>query len=291
MTHDLVIVPTYHRPEYLELCLEAIRVAKGERNLNVWVCHDRKNRVEDLSDTELVVRANRMYGLPIELITREPHCTVGNLNNFLSAYAAAYNSRARYVYCIEDDVLPAPDFFYWHEAVQARADYFCSVAWHCIRNPRTEKSADPHAIIESTCDYSSIGVCWKREKLAEIVKHATPEYYAYPPAYLAKHFPRSPIPPNQWVEQAGLIMRVLLAGAGTVAWAARPRCAHVGIKGYHRRNGHVFAGTLTQRIERLREAITTGQIKQLGPDFDDINTLEETLPWEAKKLHVAQRHE
>lgn len=282
---DRVIIPTHYRPEYLALCLEHIANARGSRDLDIRIYHDqpRTNAVGDTLDIA------KRYNIPVTV--RSPHQAVGNTLNFLEAYAEAYHSEARYVYLIEDDVLVGADFFDWHEAVQARADYFCSVAWHCIRNPAVKASTDPHAYIESAVDFSSIGVCWNRAKLVHLYEHATANYYLTPAEYMAIHFKGSPIPFNRWVEQAGLIMRLLLAGAGSrvVAWSAVPRCAHIGVSGYHRSKGPQFTGSVTQKIDQLERAIRSGQFAAMARDmFDDINTPIPAQPWEAKNLYVAQ---
>lgn len=277
---DIVIIPTYGRPEYLSLCLEHLAAAAGGRDLEFRVYLDRH-----IGDKDEGPPQNRP-GFTV----REPHSYTGNAFNFLEAYKEAYSTDARYVYLVEDDVLVGPDFFRWHEAVQARRDYFCTIAWHCIRNPEVRPSSDPAAIVETNRDYSSIGVCWKREKLAPVIQHANRDYYANPAAYLKQAFPKSALP-LMWSEQAGLIMRVLLdAKNETVAWAALPRCAHVGISGYHRRDGHKFTGTLEERIAALREASQSTE-KMVGLSqtvFDDIAALPPVPEWREEKIHVVQ---
>lgn len=282
---DIVIVPTFFRPEYLALCLEHIEAARGSRDLDIRVYHDarRINYVNAVDTAAVCARFNA------HLTVRKPHLAIGNTLNFLEAYKEAQRDQARaarYIYLIEDDVLPGRDFFDWHEAVQARGDYFCSVGWHCIRNPKVKKNGDPLAYIETAVDFSSIGVCWKREKLDAITMHAREQYYYDPNSYLANTFPGSPIPHNRWVEQAGLVMRVLLEGKGrhVVAWAAAPRCAHIGVSGYHRNNGPKFSEA------SLRAAVVSGALAKMAKDsFDDINTEVNTEPWEASKLYVSQR--
>lgn len=313
---DIIIIPTFKRPEYLALCLEKILAAKGARDLDIRVYHDmRFGTAPPLESKDLAIFAGARF------IRRDLHGHLGNMFNFLEAYKEAYaDTEARYVYLIEDDVLVEPDFFDWHEAIQARGqtrrmyvapsstepegdfnerrDYFCSVGWHCIRTQEKRDTVlpfaeDPHAYIESAVDFSSIGVCWKRENLAAVVRHANTNYYRSPITYLAAAFQGSEIPPNKWTEQAGLIMRLVLEGKGSrvVAWAGAPRCAHIGIRGYHRPSGHNFAGELYHRIEGLRRAISEGSLNSLSKDpFDDINLPRRTaFTWEAEKLYVCQR--
>jgi len=216
---DLVLIPTYYRAEYLQLCLEHIASARGERDLEVQVWHDRRPGDRDVEESSRVAGQFTEKGLPngVKFIWQRQHCFTGNIYNFLQAYRAAYEINYRYVYLIEDDVMVSADFFDWHEAVQARRDYFCSVGWHDIRNPKIKQQVkdgkyaqNPLANVESAVDFSSIGVCWKRENLAAIVRHATNLHYNNPVEYLTRTFPNNPLPGNRWIEQAGLIMRELL---------------------------------------------------------------------------------
>lgn len=285
---DLILIPTVDRAEFLALCLEHIRSADGDKK-EIWIAQDRaEHRSFIASETQQV--ASR-FGA--RLIRRPKHRYVGNAFNCLELYKEAWQQPdIRFVYFIEDDVLVAKDFFAWHEAIQERGDYFCSVGWHCIRNAAAVKSDDPHAYIESAGDFSSIGVCWRREKLSAIAEHATPEYYSRPVAYLQKNFGLKPIPPGKWTEQAGLVLRVLLNNpSAVVAWPARPRCAHVGITGYHRPRGFRFAGNLDQRTEQLRQAVqSTETLLGLSKErFDDIESLPSFEPWTASELKVVQR--
>jgi len=299
MARDIVCVPSYYRPEYLYLTLESIANAVTGLEKHVVIAQDRHTYdspelISELPEIEKVVRHFERIFPSLHYIERRPHAYLGNPYNFLELYKDAYGQKdVRYVYLIEDDVRVAQDFFLWHEAVQTRANYFCTVGWHCIRNREVQPSTDPTKYVETAVDFSSIGVCWKRENLAPVVKHAVPTYYADMMSYLHQAFPKSPISPRQWTEQAGLIMRILLDAGGrhVVAWPSMSRCSHIGISGYHRRDGHKFSGTLATRVCLLREAAkNTDAILSLSSErFDDIAALEFIPEWKPEDLHVVQR--
>ena len=40
MNRDIVIVPTFDRPEFLWLCLENILAAEGSLDREIWLCED-----------------------------------------------------------------------------------------------------------------------------------------------------------------------------------------------------------------------------------------------------------
>lgn len=297
MPHDIVLVPTFARPEYLQLCLEHLSAADGGKDKVVHIAHDLHtydppHMRQELALSERVVAEFKGSFKELFMQVRAPHPYIGNPCNFLELYKSAYNSVNGLIYLVEDDVLVAKDFFKWHEAVQARGDYFVTVGWHCIRNAEVKPGTDPTAYIESTRDFSSIGICWKRDKLAPFVKHATPNYYRAMRNYLAQAFPGSPINPGQWTEQAGIVTRLLHETKNRwVAWPQLSRVAHVGISGYHRPGGHRFSGTLEQRIADLRKAVVNPQmLNSLSKDpFDDVGSLSHIPDWKAEDLHVVQR--
>lgn len=297
---DIVLTPTYYRPEYLALMLEYLAAADGAAEKEVWIGQDRHTNdmgylVQQLPLVHQVVEAFRFSCKfkAVRYIERQPTPYIGNPYNFLELYKEAYNTPdARYVYLVEDDVLAGKDFFTWHEAVQPLGDYFCTVGWHCVRNDKAQvNSGDPTGYIESTRDFSSIGVCWRREKLAPFVKHARPEYYRDHRNYLAGAFPGNLIPAGQWTEQAGIVTRLLHETKDRwVAWPTERRCAHVGVSGYHRPNGFKFQGNLGQRVEALRAAVASTTIVGMNKDFGgDIEPVPVYRPWTPDQLQVVQR--
>lgn len=294
---DLVIVPVYYRPEFLALCLDHILKAEGGREKEVWVLQDRHTSDAFPLTSRLgdVRRAAEWYSeafAAFRFEIRKPHQFRGNPYNFLEAYREAYLcSNIRYVYLIEEDVFVSRDFFRWHEAIQERVSPWVSVGWHCIRNPEVVPTRDARAYVTSYRDFSSIGLCWRRENLAPVAIHARPSYYSSMAEYLGKVFPRSPIAKSLWTEQAGLITRLLHETRDRlVAWAGLTRVAHVGISGYHRARGFQFRGSLEERVEALRKAaLSTESLLALSQEkFDDINALPDIPEWRAQDLFCAQ---
>ena len=47
MTRDIVIVPTYDRPEYLWVCLQKLSAAHGVQDKEIWVCEDNHSDGKD----------------------------------------------------------------------------------------------------------------------------------------------------------------------------------------------------------------------------------------------------
>jgi len=254
MNHDLVIIPTYYRPEFLYLCLERIMRNPGA-DRELWLVQDRHTNdfpqyAQEEEETELVVSIFNK-NLNLRRIVRRPHDYPGNSYNIMEAYKAAYKTKARFVYLIEEDVLVTEDFFRWHETVQGQGDYFCSIGYRCIRNPQVEHVDDPMGYLECGNDYASIGVCWQRANLAAVVKHARAGYYRDFPGYLQERLPNPGLSTGA-SEQDGLILRLKMADPRPAAWASFPRAYHIGVWGYHRPNGFRFCGTLHERVNAMR---------------------------------------
>ena len=297
--HDVVLIPTFRRPEYLTLCLEHIVAAMPQADgwKQVIVTHDQHGMYPDSVEPTRRVVQSFQEKMQIEFSVRLPHNHYGNSFNCLELYKQGLAcTGARYIYLIEDDVLIAPDFFAWHEAVQERGDYFATVGWNCFRNPAFQRSNDPNAYIETNKDYASIGVCWRPENLKTFVAHATPAYFANSAAYLERTFPKSQYGAG-WTEQDGIITRMLEeTNDRVVAWPSRSRCFHVGVSGYHRTAGYQFKGqnagrNLEECVAELRAALVSNRIKSLACDpFCDIEySVEETPTWRTEDLYVAQR--
>ncbi len=290
---DIVLVPTYYRPEYLSLCLEYLSKARGIQDKEIWVCQDFREHDEHRHYLEeqwtAAVLDDWKTKLPVRFIRRGKHSFVGNSLNVLLSYKEAYLQKPRYVYLVEDDVLVTQDFFEWHEAVQADGDYMCSVAYRCSRNNEARKDViDPNAYFTTARDYASIGVCWKSEKLKPVVHHCGDEYFQNLDGYVLKTFPGNRFA-GDFSEQDGLIMRVMWETKGVTAWPYVPRCYHMGWYGYHRPNGMRPGGHLDQKISALRSIISDAErLKVAAPDFGDIEPFPITGPGAWSKLYKIQ---
>lgn len=230
--------------------------------------------------------------LPIRFIRSQSHIYAGNTQNVMEAYKKAFETDANFVYLVEDDVFVMPDFFEWHEAVQAQEDYFCSVAYRCSRNHEAFTDiVDPNAYFTTGRDYASIGVCWKRKNLASLVAHAKTEYYNDLDGYMTKTFPGNRFG-DCFSEQDGLIMRLLWDTKGITAWPYVPRCFHMGWYGYHRPNGFRPNGHLDQKIAALRGMIHNAEtLRTAAPDYGDIEAMPTDAVGEWNKLYKVQHFE
>jgi len=161
---DIVIVPVYHRVDYTALCLHSLLNARGMMDKTLYVPMDNHIDGPDSSRVRSLVRGMiNNFRLRYWWIVNE-HRDSGYLNCTNQALRLAYDAGAEKIYYIEDDVVVAPDFFEWHDAVQADGDWMCSSAWR--RPEGQDKLHDPAVYYQVKFPTTiSIGTCFKRDKL------------------------------------------------------------------------------------------------------------------------------
>jgi hypothetical protein len=223
---EVVLVPTYKRPELLFYCLSMIRTFEPEIEIVVFPDRGTYYDKDFRAVMETFENGNTFaYYVP-------DHKYHGNSYNTMEAFRWAFNTFAQYTYLIEDDVIVHPDFFKWHREVHEELpNIFGSMAWIFNRfAPITEDwMFQPW--------YYSVGTCFKRSKLELIVKHATPLYYNDMMGYIEQTFIDSPLnsPHNiHHYEQDGLIQRILDADRSQTVSCGIAKCTHLGFAGYNR---------------------------------------------------------
>lgn len=240
---------------------------------DVWVYQDMKydDSVKfkaELEETGFVLDYwKRGFGNRLKAVIRPENGFYGNSYNVLSAYAKAYETDAKYVYLVEEDVFVTPDFFRWHEAVQNADNFICTIAGKTEANC-IEFQGDTTGGYFASEHYRSLGVCWKRENLKEVVRHAVFDYFHNPTPYILKNFPDSQFG-LRMMEQDGLIHRVMEQTFQLAGWACLPRAYHVGVYGYHRGIGtdNMFVGTFPERVEMIRKAVSDSAWLKKVADF------------------------
>jgi len=244
---DVVVVPTYDRPEYLYVCLERLLSAEGVGDKRVIVCQD-SHKDDGVLDSPACAISEH-FG--VEFHSRLPHSSFGNSFNVLEALREAYEAGADHVYLVEDDVFVMNDFFLWHDAIMkgVKENVFVSCASgikgsleYAINGPEVLDGGvtDPMAYHLSAHAYSSIGPCFHRRVLQFIVSN------------LCDGRTYSTLAPG--IEQDMLIKRLMRGVGGVSLWPYVPRAYHMGWYGYHRNTGLKFNGTLQEKIDGLRRA-------------------------------------
>jgi len=257
---NLVIIPTYDRPEMLWLCLEHLAECPHQESIQIRVVVDAHIGQPPTPTADIQAVLEKFPQLSLQVGYRTPHQFPGNSFNVLMAYRDAYHqAESEYVYLVEDDVMVHPLFFAWHQMQhETYPDLGCSIA--VMKEPQ-------HG------HYASLGVCFRREMLKLILPHCRVAYFQNVRAYCRARFP----PSKSDCEQDGLFCRLLIGHR--IIWATSTLAQHVGWYGYHRRRSVRPIGTLEDRYIQVKHALANSEILQGHvKDFWDIKPLQLTAP-------------
>jgi hypothetical protein len=163
----------------------------------------------------------------------------------------------------------------WHrEAHSVAGGLFCSLASRNTNRRLTLPEALDGFYLSSG-DYCSIGVCFDKNVLLELIaSHFNMSYLRQPKKYIRRRFPESKIGLG-FVEQDGLIRRIQERSAYPIAWPCVPRAFHSGFFGargswqnFNRSEGS--ERSLNERIQLLADTIYSADAMREvidGPEF------------------------
>lgn len=249
---DIVIIPTYDRPEMLWLCLQHLVRCPDLDTMRVWVVVDDHMACPPPRPEIDWVVSRFQTEVPLEVTYRDPHPYAGNSYNLLTAYKEAYDEDAEHIFLVEDDVMIRPEFFAWHRMNLATAA--CSIG--VVKEPQ-------HG------PYVSLGVGLHRKTVKAMLPHIHEAYFQNMRGYCKAMFPHSKLD----CEQDGLWARVLTGKP--VVWATTPLAQHVGWYGYHRKRSVRPHGSLIERYDQVRQALGSSSIlREWSKDFADIIPLQ-----------------
>lgn len=229
---DTLLIPCFNRPEFLWYCLDNITKARGIETVHVIFSPDHGHS----RDIHTVIReyTPRLASYEVRTVPPFKHRLTKQSHNVLTGYDLAAQKSTGLVFMVEEDVMVGRDFFEYHRAIHAaEPDLFCSLSTK-NHNRAVTTEADPSAYYLTTLDYCSLGVCFKKERVMDFLRHATEGYYRNPTTYCQATF--SSIIQRSMVEQDGLIRRVQEAQgpASPIAYPHVPRAFHAGYYGYNR---------------------------------------------------------
>ena len=291
---DIILVPCYERPEFTRLCLQYLSRARGIEDKEVWLCQDDHG---DDKQAEILLAMFPVADLGYKLfmperkvipdkfrhiITGAGRPTYGNSYNLVNAMQLAYDFGAERIYLVEDDILVAPDFFSWHEAVLEEPNVFvsCSTALSKsahfqINGPQAmdETYQDPAAYYLAEGPYSSHAVAFKHVKLGSLVN--------YLPAF------------NAWqsgFEQDLLTQRYLRICHEKSAWPFMPRAYNIGWYSYHLNTGRKFTGTLAEQSAAIERVIKDSYaLRDVSANNNAVTPLPEHWPVRLDPVRNVQR--
>jgi hypothetical protein len=253
--NDVVVIPTFDRPEFLWTCLENIwNNVRGIIGKYILISEDvHADKPKDFTtQMEMLATIREWQNKFADLFhyrATPPHTTYGNSYNVLSALQQAANiSDGGKIYLIEDDVLVTPDFFEWNDLVFE--------TWPATRLAcagRLNRSLNfhingPHAIDESIKDpsacrsvrgsYISWATCFGREM--RNMFQLSFDYSKFRPGF----------------EQDIMLQQYINVKAMSSTWPYVPRAYHMGWWSYHRNGGFPLTGNLEERVTTLQKIVS-----------------------------------
>ncbi len=227
---DILIIPTYERPEFLWLCLEKI-AANDCSNIEIWICEDEhidhpksEQLQQEISTT--VVYARALFADVKHFKTE--HVNHGSSFNVLESFKKACQTDAEFVFFVEDDCLVTPDWIKWCRAAHEQFDPFAT----CGNASRAGQDLRQTSISDRW--FQTFALSFRRDRLKK--------------ALLDNYSNYNLTPTFEW---DAYLMRHILASGQYAASACIPRVYHYGFFGYHR-TGNRTDGDLQARIEFIR---------------------------------------
>ena len=284
---DIILVPCYERPEFTRLCLQYLSHARGIENKEVCLFIDNHKgkdfrEIFEAQQPNLQLAAdlfpNRYFAS-----CQEAHESYGNSRNVVDALKFGYNIGAERVFLVEDDILVAPDFFSWHEAVLEEPSVFvsCSTALSKsahfqINGPQAmdETYQDPAAYYLAEGPYSSNAVAFKRDNLGQLLSWFASEDRKWAPGY----------------EQDLLTQQFLHVTKQKSGWPFMPRAYNIGWYSYHINTGRKFTGTLAEQSAAIERVIKDSYaLRDVSANNSAVTPLPEHWPVRLDSVRNVQR--
>lgn len=252
---SVVVMPAANRPEMAALALEMLGRADDCPPVHLFVDDVDEKRQREFEDVWRCVVGHFANDGELSLHFRSPHIPVSSgCYNILNSILDGYNTGAKWVFLVEEDVLVNRDFFTRHQSVMeggaiASCGRFCR-----LFGPRYPDI------------YTNPGSCLSRRFLDALVPHINDRFFANTGAYMdALQVP--PVPGIHGLDD-GLIRRVMWLNGWQVVQPPidKPLCAHIGCMAIE--NKFDFVGfnsdaPVLDRAEQIRNFLKT--IDRLGP--------------------------
>jgi hypothetical protein len=249
---NVVVIPCFNRPEFLYWTLERIKLAEGAEENFYLFCFDygfdRLNYDvirEFPFDHKIIVR-DRWHNS----MTKQSR----NVLEGLKHAAELSGNDSSLIYLIEDDVMIATDFFYWHKAIHEKETLFCAIASKNVNRTIDYKNAKPHQYYLSTRDYCGIGTSFRSYVIKEFISpHINSYYYSDCIGYIKAAFPDNFLS-TEFSEQDGLIRRIQSVSGLPTAYPFIPKSYHAGFYGKGRKQ-RTYVSDFKKRIEFIGSII------------------------------------
>lgn len=242
---DVVMIPIYSKEACLSITLELIgKTAEHQNFYYLFVAdHGFRSSVIPVATNWLRTHKGEIYKVGRE----QAQSPIKQSYALYKGYQKALQLTDDLVFLIEDDIFVSNRFFEWHYKILDKLpDVKLSIG--------TKQRDVPYPIPEDfenyivKPDYQSLGVCWRKNSLAEVLKIFTPAYWQAPFRYTRNLYPHVPM---VVASQDGLIHKHIIAKNWQVVFPVMPVAFHGGFFGANRGVKRV-TGTLEQKIAKIK---------------------------------------
>jgi hypothetical protein len=243
---SVIAIPTANRPELLALTLEKLASATGRPEVHIYADNVSEPRLREIE----IVRD--LYLPEAFIFNAAPHIKApSGCWNILNAIKSAARW-AENVYLVEEDVLVYPNFFEWHECLDA--DHNQLPVASCGRRHPDIRWQYRHL-------YTNPGSLLRRPLLDRLIPHICDAYFEDPRGYLDRTF-------GPWHEithlDDGLIRNVMRQNGWLPVYPLQPVCAHIGFRAYNSLDRWMNLETdIVKKVERARELLRTTSNKSV----------------------------
>jgi hypothetical protein len=265
--------------------LQYLSHARGIEDKEVWLCQD--NRGDKQAEILMAMfpvadLGGRLFPGRFHHVEHAEHSSYGNSQNLVDSLKRAHEANTDRVYLVEDDIIVAPDFFSWHEAVLEEPNVFvsCSTALSKsahfqINGPQAmdETYQDPAAYYLAEGPYSSHAVAFKRDNLGLLLRYLgmIDDWH------------------SGW-EQDLCTQRYLLSRGLRSAWPFMPRAYNIGWYSYHINTGRKFTGALAEQSAAIERVIKDSYaLRDVSANNSAVTPLPEHWPVRLDSVRNVQR--
>lgn len=294
----IVIIPCWRRPAHLAALLRTIERARGASAQRYIFIIDRGYAPEIRDVIDGFALRNAIAGV----LYHGEHGYMGPAYNILRGWGAGLvqANRGEPIGLLEEDLLVSEDIFeFWRDALALSDELvdltfqsgFCGVS--ACRNQNLPPGEGPwadHPVSSTTSyvywhtSYQSLAVALWPSLIAEVLTHATPEYFAEPSRYVERHLFDADLP-RGGCSQDALFHRVIRRERLKMLYPVVPRAFHAGWYGYNRCEGQPQTPVQWRRDAEKILAMTSEKMNELAdPRYRDIERCALTRPRAALKL-------
>lgn len=162
---DIIILSTWYRTLYLQSCFDALKNARGIEDKLLWVFQNLRSDADVMPAFQIIEKNSSRF--PYFLATGESFSGWASAQR--QSWKDAYEFGADKVYFFSDDVICTPDFFEWHDAVQADGDWFGSTAWRHPSGQSKPFDLEAYYQVEYPTEIS-MGVCVKHKNISVLLE-------------------------------------------------------------------------------------------------------------------------